>query len=82
MGFARAFVVSVSMRFDFDLIPESPENRMSGSRLLARLHRDIGLAAVAAELNLPAQEFGFDIEEAIERGAVYLTKERSPALAS
>lgn len=70
------------MRYDFDAIPERPAFRAGGIRLLARLHRDIALAAVAAEFVLPAQDFGMELEEAIERGSFYLVSETLAPLAS
>jgi len=60
------------MRHDLASIPEALEARAGRTRLLSRLYRDIGLAAVAAELQLPAQEFDLDVGEAIERGARFL----------
>jgi hypothetical protein len=60
------------MRHDLASIPDPIEVRAGRSRLLSRLYRDIGLAAVAAELRLPAQEFELDLGEAIERGSRYL----------
>src|SRR5271163_2113874 len=55
------------MRHDLASIPEVLETRAGRTRLLSRLYRDIGLAAVAAELQLPAQEFDLEIGESIER---------------
>ncbi len=45
------------MRHDLTAIPDVVEVRAGRSRLLSRLYRDIGLAAVAAEFELPAEEF-------------------------
>jgi len=42
------------------------------SRLLSRLYRDIGLAAVAIELDLLAEPLEIELEDAIERGARYI----------
>jgi hypothetical protein len=61
------------MRHDFASIPDVLESRAGRTRLLSRLYRDIGLAAVAAELRLPAQEFELEVGESIERGARYLS---------
>jgi hypothetical protein len=69
------------MRHDFSAIPEPAAGRESGSRLLARIYRDIGLAAVAAALGLKAEELTPDEREAVGRGAFYLTPQ-STALAS
>jgi hypothetical protein len=60
------------MRHDLASIPEVLETRAGRTRLLSRLYRDIGLAAVAAELQLPAQDFDLEVGEAIERGSRYL----------
>ncbi len=60
------------MRHDLASIPDALENRAGRSRLLSRLYRDIGMAAIAAELELPAQEFELDVGESIERGSRYL----------
>jgi hypothetical protein len=60
------------MRHDFASIPDAIEARAGRSRLLSRLYREIGLAAVAVELELPAREFEPEIEQAIERGSRYL----------
>jgi hypothetical protein len=60
------------MRHDFASIPDAIEARAGRSRLLSRLYREIGMAAVAAELELPAQEFEPEVEQAIERGSRYL----------
>ena len=60
------------MRHDLASIPEVLETRAGRTRLLSRLYRDIGLAAVAAELQLPAQEFVLEVGESIERGSRYL----------
>jgi hypothetical protein len=49
---------------------------------LSRLSRDVGLAAVAAELNLPASAFDLDVGEAVERGSRYLAPRRMLDLAS
>jgi len=42
------------------------------SRLLSRIYRDIGLAAVAIELDLLEQDLGEEMEDAIERGARFI----------
>jgi hypothetical protein len=60
------------MRHDLASIPEVLETRAGRTRLLSRLYRDIGLAAVAAELQLPAQDFDLEVGESIERGSRYL----------
>ena len=47
---------------------EEPAGRIG---LLARMYREIGLAAVAIELRLLEEDLGEDMEDAIERGARY-----------
>ena len=60
------------MRHDLSTIPDVIETRAGGSRLLSRLYRDIGLAAVAAEFELSIEDFEPELCEAVERGARYL----------
>jgi hypothetical protein len=60
------------MRDDFDAIPEAPGPRESGGSVLARIYHDIGLAAVAKALNLPAGDFDPDMNQSLERGRFYL----------
>ncbi len=60
------------MRHDLTAIPDVIEARAGRSRLLSRLYRDVGLAAVAAEFELPTEDFGPELAEALERGARYL----------
>jgi hypothetical protein len=52
------------------------EQRAGASKLLARLYRDVGLAAVAAELQLPARAMDRETAAAIERGAALLRARR------
>jgi hypothetical protein len=53
------------------------------SRLMARIYRDIGLAAVASELALLSADLEPELIEAVKRGSRYLylmpTTERAPA---
>jgi hypothetical protein len=53
------------------------------SRLMARIYRDIGLAAVASELGLPADGLEPELIEAVKRGSRYLylmpATDRTPA---
>jgi len=53
------------------------------SRLMARIYRDIGLAAVASELALLSDDFEPELIEAVKRGSRYLyltlSTERAPA---
>ena len=53
----------------FSEVLEAPAGR---SRLLSRLYREIGLAAVAVELELAREELDLDVAQAVERGARYL----------
>jgi hypothetical protein len=71
-----------SMRQDLSAPPDVVEVPAGRSRLLSRLYRDVGLAAVAAELELPASAFDLDVGEALERGARYLAPRRMLDLAS
>ena len=60
------------MRDDrFQFIPDAGDQRRASS-VLTRIYRDIGLAAVADALRLPAEGFEPDMIEALERGEVYL----------
>ena len=59
------------MRDDyFQVIPDANDRR-SGS-VLTRIYRDIGLAAVAEALRLPADGLEPDMIESLERGEFYL----------
>lgn len=70
------------MRQDLASIPDALESRAGRSRLLSRLYRDIGLAAVAVELELPAREFEPELEKSIERGSRYLEPKPRSIIAS
>ncbi|GEM_PF-3808209 len=59
--------------------PSAIAQRAGSSRLLSRLYRDVGLAAVAAELQLPARAMDFETAAAIERGAALLRARRGLA---
>jgi hypothetical protein len=61
------------MRQDVSDKPQSLEQRAGGSKLLSRLYRDVGLAAVAAELSLPTNALESDLAEAVQRGAPLLS---------
>ncbi len=63
------------MRHDLSTIPDALEVPAGRSRLLSRLYRDVGLAAVALELELRRTDLEPDVVAAIERGARYLTHE-------
>ena len=60
------------MRDDrFQFIPDADDQRRASS-VLTRIYRDIGLAAVADALRLPAEGFEPDMIESLERGELYL----------
>jgi hypothetical protein len=61
-----------------DLPFDSPvlQQRAGHSRLLSRLYRDVGMAAVAAELDLQTSALEPEIAEAVERGAAALAPRR------
>jgi hypothetical protein len=62
-------------------IPDAGHRRSAGS-VLARIYHDIGLAAVADALRLPADGFEPEMVESLERGEVYLIPAaRAPAYA-
>jgi hypothetical protein len=54
-----------------DIPSDTPvlEQRAGDSRLLSRLYRDAGLAAVAAELDLELDALEPDMAKAVQRGA-------------
>jgi hypothetical protein len=56
---------------DFDRIPDAGEERSAGS-VLTRIYHDIGLAAVADALRLPAAEFDDEMMRSLARGEFYL----------
>ena len=62
----------LDMRHDLSAIPDALEAPAGRSRLLTRLSRDIGVAAVATELGLKPDECEPDLATSIERGARYL----------
>ena len=70
------------MRDDLPAVPDVVEVPAGRSRLLSRLYRDVGLAAVAAEFDLPASAFEPELGEAVERGMRYLAPRRALDLAS
>ncbi len=57
------------MQQDPSANPPILEQRAGQSRLLARLYRDIGLAAVATELGLSPDALPPDVGAAVARGA-------------
>ncbi|MGO8798015.1 MAG: hypothetical protein ACLQE9_14160 [Roseiarcus sp.] len=65
------------MRHEPTANPEIIEQRAGESKLLSRLYREVGLAAVAAELNLQGAALEPDLAEAVERGALLLAPRRS-----
>jgi hypothetical protein len=63
------------MRHDVSAIPDVIEKPAGRSRLLSRLYHEIGLAAVAFELDVEPSELPPETFEAIRRGARYLNFE-------
>ena len=63
------------MRQEMFAIPEVLEKPAGRSRLLSRLYHEIGLAAVAFELDIDIAELPLESGEAIRRGARYLNYE-------
>jgi hypothetical protein len=55
----------------FHVIPDASDERSAGS-VLARIYRDIGLAAVAEALRVPTEGFEPEMIESLERGEFYL----------
>ncbi len=70
------------MRDVLSAVPDVVEVPAGHSRLLSRLYRDVGMAAVATELDLPAAAFEIEVSEAVERGQRYLAPRRALDLAS
>jgi hypothetical protein len=69
------------MRHDLSAIPDALEAPAGRSRLLTRLSRDVGVAAVATELGLKLDECEPELATSIQRGARYLAPPKM-ALAS
>ena len=63
------------MRHNVSEIPEAIEKPAGRSRLLSRLYHEIGLAAVAFELDVEPSDLTPDTFESIRRGARYLNFE-------
>ena len=63
------------MRQEMSAIPQVLEKPAGRSRLLSRLYHEIGLAAVAFELDVDIVELPPESSEAIRRGARYLNFE-------
>jgi hypothetical protein len=63
------------MRHDVTAIPDVIEMPAGRSRLLSRLYHEIGLAAVAFELDVEVAKLEPESYEAIRRGARYLNFE-------
>ena len=60
------------MRQDHAASPPIIEAPAGPSKLLQRLYHDVGLAAVAIELDLIEEDLGEEMEDAIERGARHI----------
>jgi hypothetical protein len=67
-----------------DLPADSPllEQRAGQSRLLSRIYRDVGMAAVAAELDLELKALEPEIADAVQRGARVLLAPHRAILAA
>jgi hypothetical protein len=63
------------MRQELAVVPEVIEKAAGRSRLLSRLYHEIGLAAVAFELDVEVETLEPESYEAIRRGARYLNFE-------
>jgi hypothetical protein len=63
------------MRQEMSAIPEVLEKPAGKSRLLSRLYHEIGMAAVAFELDIDIAQLPPQSSEAIRRGARYLNFE-------
>jgi hypothetical protein len=64
------------MRQDLPAHSQILQQRAGDSKLLSRLYRDVGMAAVAAELKLQASALEPEIAQALERGASILAPRR------
>jgi hypothetical protein len=64
------------MRQDLPAHPQVLQQRAGDSKLLSRLYRDVGMAAVAAELKLQSSALEPEIAQALERGASKLAPPR------
>ena len=51
---------------------ETMTKPVRAGRLLERIYRDVGLAAVAQELDLSADDLEPELSEAVKRGARYI----------
>lgn len=52
--------------------PIAPASKTPPSRLLAGIDHDIGMAAVATGLNLPAEMLEGEAQESVKRGSRYI----------
>ena len=66
------------MRQDHPASPPTIEASAGRSQLLQRIYHDVGLAAVAIELDLIKEDLGEEIEDAIERGARHIASLNLP----
>ncbi len=62
-------------------LPPAPSGPARPSRLLSSIYHDIGMAAVAVGLDLPADSHDSDAHEAVKRGNryIYLMPKRQDA---
>jgi hypothetical protein len=70
------------MRQELSVNPPIIEERAGQSRLLSRLYREVGLAAVYAELELQPDALDADTAAAVERGLTLLVAPSGAILAA
>ena len=66
------------MPHDHPASPPTIEAPAGRSKLLQRIYHDVGLAAVAIELDLLKEDLGEEMEDAIERGARFIAPRPLP----
>ena len=70
------------MRQDLSVNPPVLEERAGSSRLLSRLYREVGMAAVYAELELQPEVLDTETADAVEQGLTFLVTSRGAILAA
>ncbi|WP_158817272.1 hypothetical protein [Methylocapsa sp. S129] len=70
------------MRQDLPADPPILQQRAGQSKLLSRIYRDVGLAAVAAELDLQLNALEPEMADAVQRGACVLLAPHRTILAA
>jgi hypothetical protein len=61
-------LIAFKGRSDFPPVLEAAKTEPRTSRFMARIYRDIGLAVVAATLEIPTNDLDIVLEEAIKSG--------------